>query len=170
MEEHFLSCDVITAFRFWYLENKIDALFITIHKTKYNYNILFCTIYSYNCIRMVRNDNWNRVYQNPWNHMYVAHFSQLRFWYAIGVTPVQCFWIAWPRLGTGTRSHFINILWARFLYKSELSSFSLITFGFAIFWCQNIGKKIAFKMLMALTPCWRSSYKDLHCLLKFQIY
>jgi len=33
-----------------------------------------------------------------------------------------------------------------------LNSFSLIPFGFAIFWCQNIGKKSAHKMLMKLTP------------------
>ncbi len=39
-----------------------------------------------------------------------------------------------------------------FLYKSKLSSFSLITFGFAIFWHQNIGEKVVHKMLMKLTP------------------
>jgi len=51
-----------------------------------------------------------------------------------------------------TRVNFINILLANFLYKSELSSFSLITFGFAIFWRQNISEKVAHKMLMKLTP------------------
>jgi len=45
----------------------------------------------------------------------------------------------------------INILRAHFSYKSKLSSFSLITFGFAISWCQNSGKKVACKMLMKLT-------------------
>jgi len=49
--------------------------------------------------------------------------------------------------------NFINIFCAHSLYESELSSFSLITFGFAIFWCQNIGKKVARKMLIKLTPC-----------------
>jgi len=48
--------------------------------------------------------------------------------------------------------NFINILSARFLYKSELSSFSLITFGFEIFWRQNIGKNITHKMLTKSTP------------------
>jgi len=38
------------------------------------------------------------------------------------------------------------------LHKSKFCSFSLITFGFAIFWRQNIGKKLARKMLMKLTP------------------
>jgi hypothetical protein len=47
--------------------------------------------------------------------------------------------------------NFINIFWDRFLYESELSSVSLITFGFEIFWCQNIGKKVPSKMLMKLT-------------------
>jgi len=45
------------------------------------------------------------------------------------------------------------------LYESELSSFYLITFSFAIFWrqdigkkvIQNIGKKVTRKMLMKLT-------------------
>ncbi len=47
--------------------------------------------------------------------------------------------------------NFINILCAHFLHESQLSSFSLITFGFAIFWHQNISKKFARKMLMKLT-------------------
>ncbi len=47
--------------------------------------------------------------------------------------------------------NFINILLARFLYKSILSSFSLIMFGFAIFRHQNIGKKVAHKMLTKST-------------------
>jgi len=47
---------------------------------------------------------------------------------------------------------FINILHKRFSYQSKLSSFSLIMFGFEILWCQNIGKKVARKMLMKLTP------------------
>jgi len=46
----------------------------------------------------------------------------------------------------------INILGRRFSNESKLSSFSLITFGFAIFWRQNIGKKCANKMLMKLAP------------------
>jgi len=33
-----------------------------------------------------------------------------------------------------------------------LSSFSLLTFGFVIFWRQNIGKEVSRKMLMKLTP------------------
>ncbi len=53
--------------------------------------------------------------------------------------------------------NFINILWARFLYKSKLRSFSLITLGFEIFWHQNIGKKCACKMLMKLTPYKKSA-------------
>jgi len=59
-----------------------------------------------------------------------------------------------PFLTSGSWSgvNFNNILWTRFLHKSELSSFSLITFGFVIFWCQNIGKKVTHKMLKKLTP------------------
>jgi len=48
--------------------------------------------------------------------------------------------------------NFINTLCAHFSYKSKVSSFSLIMFGFAIFWHQNIGKKVPCKMLMKLTP------------------
>jgi hypothetical protein len=48
--------------------------------------------------------------------------------------------------------NFINILRSCFMYKSELSSFSLVMFGFEIFWRQNIGKKVTRKMLMKLTP------------------
>jgi len=48
--------------------------------------------------------------------------------------------------------NFNNILHAGFLYGSKLSSFSLITFGFAIFWRQNISKKVERKLLMKLTP------------------
>jgi len=51
-----------------------------------------------------------------------------------------------------TGVNFINILCTRFLCESKLSSFYLITFGFAIFWHQNIGKKVLSKMLMKLTP------------------
>jgi len=43
--------------------------------------------------------------------------------------------------------HFTQV----FLYKSELSSFSLLTFGFVIFWRKNIGAKSLCKMLMKLT-------------------
>jgi len=39
-----------------------------------------------------------------------------------------------------------------FLYKSKLSSFSLITFGFGIFGAKILYKKCACKMLMKLTP------------------
>ncbi len=46
--------------------------------------------------------------------------------------------------------NFINILHKHFLYESKLSSFSLVILGFVIFWCQNIGKKVARKMLMKL--------------------
>ncbi len=46
----------------------------------------------------------------------------------------------------------INILRVHFLYESKWSSFSLIMFGFAIFWRQNICEKVALKMLMKLTP------------------
>jgi len=45
---------------------------------------------------------------------------------------------------------FINILWALFWGK-QIEQFFLITFGFAIFWHQNISKKFARKMLMKLT-------------------
>jgi len=50
-------------------------------------------------------------------------------------------------------------LWCQFhqhftcacLYKNELSSFSLITFGLCNIWRQNIGAKCARKMLMKST-------------------
>ncbi len=48
--------------------------------------------------------------------------------------------------------NFINILRKHFSYESKLTSFSLITFDFEIFWHQNIGKKVAHKMLMKFTP------------------
>jgi len=48
--------------------------------------------------------------------------------------------------------NFINILSARFLYKSKLSSLSLVMFGCVIFWLQNIGAKCMWKMSMILTP------------------
>jgi len=47
--------------------------------------------------------------------------------------------------------NFINILCVSFLYKSLLWSFSPVTFGFVIFWRQNIAAKVAHKMLMKLT-------------------
>jgi len=47
--------------------------------------------------------------------------------------------------------NFINILHARFLYKSELSSFSLITFGFVIFGAKILHEKPSRKTLMKLT-------------------
>jgi len=53
----------------------------------------------------------------------------------------------WPVGGVNV----INILCARFSYKSKLSTFSLITFSIVIFWCQNISAKLACKMLMKLT-------------------
>jgi len=40
----------------------------------------------------------------------------------------------------------MDILRVHFLYKSELSSFSLDSFGFVNFWHQNIGKKGTRKM------------------------
>jgi hypothetical protein len=46
---------------------------------------------------------------------------------------------------------FIYILHSRFLFESKLSSFSLVTFGFVIFWHKNISTKCALKMLMKLT-------------------
>ena len=46
----------------------------------------------------------------------------------------------------------MNILRAHFSYESKLNSFSLVTFGFVIFWRQNIGKKVVYKMLMKLIP------------------
>jgi len=52
---------------------------------------------------------------------------------------------------TRSRVNFINLLRTHFLYESKLSSFSLITFGFAIFWHQTFGEKVAPKMLMQLT-------------------
>jgi len=39
-----------------------------------------------------------------------------------------------------------------FLYKSELTSFSLLTFGFVTFWRKNICAKFGQKMLMKLRP------------------
>jgi hypothetical protein len=48
--------------------------------------------------------------------------------------------------------NFINIFCAPSLYKSALRSFSLLHFGFIIFWRKDIGKKRARKMLMKLTP------------------
>jgi len=38
-----------------------------------------------------------------------------------------------------------------FLYQSALRSFSLLHFGFVIFWQNDIGKKSERKMLMKLT-------------------
>jgi len=47
--------------------------------------------------------------------------------------------------------NFINILFATFLFKSVMCSFSLvIQFGFTIFWHKNICTKAAHKMLMKL--------------------
>jgi len=43
--------------------------------------------------------------------------------------------------------NFINILHERFLHKSALRSFSLVHYGFVIFWQKDIGKK-------ALVKCW----------------
>jgi len=45
-----------------------------------------------------------------------------------------------------------STFYARVLCGSKLSSFSLVTFGFVIFWCKNIGSKSTRKMLMKLTP------------------
>ncbi len=57
--------------------------------------------------------------------------------------------------------NFIKILQVRFLQESKLRSFYLITFSFAIFWRQNIGKKVTRKMLMKLTPGWKGlKYKS----------
>jgi len=53
------------------------------------------------------------------------------------------------KIGTGV--NFINILCASFLYESASRSFSLLHFGFVIFWQKDIGKKIEHKMLMKLT-------------------
>ncbi len=47
--------------------------------------------------------------------------------------------------------NFINNVRMRFWYKSKLSSFSLITFGFGIYWGQIISKKVERKMLMKFT-------------------
>ncbi len=47
--------------------------------------------------------------------------------------------------------NFNNIFLARFLYKSAWRSFTLVHFGFVIFWQKDIGKKILSKMLMKLT-------------------
>jgi len=38
------------------------------------------------------------------------------------------------------------------LHESLLRSFSLLHFGFVVFWRKNIGAKAALKMLMKLTP------------------
>jgi len=49
--------------------------------------------------------------------------------------------------------NFVNILRMRFLYQSELSSVSLVTFWLWNFWQQNfVQKKHENKMLMKLTP------------------
>jgi len=58
--------------------------------------------------------------------------------------------------------NFINILQAHFLYESELSSFSLVTFCCVIFLGQNIGAKCARKMLMKLTPESSNSWEHLN--------
>jgi len=47
--------------------------------------------------------------------------------------------------------NFINILHWNFLYKIVLWRFSLLQFGFVVFWHKNIGAKAARKMLMKLT-------------------
>jgi len=47
--------------------------------------------------------------------------------------------------------NFINILLARFSYKSELSSFSLIIFGCVIFGTKILYETLARKTLMKLT-------------------
>ena len=47
--------------------------------------------------------------------------------------------------------NFTNILQAAFLYKSVLSSFSVLTFRFVIFWRKEIGAKAACKLLVKLT-------------------
>jgi len=49
---------------------------------------------------------------------------------------------------SGPRVNITNILQANFSHKSALRSFSLLSFGFVIFWPQNIGAKGAHKMLM----------------------
>jgi len=48
--------------------------------------------------------------------------------------------------------NFINILRSCFLYERTLHSFSVLHFGFVIFWQKDIGEEIAHKMLMKLTP------------------
>ncbi len=57
------------------------------------------------------------------------------------------------------RVNFIKILCTLFLHKGKLSSFSLLMFGFVIFWHQISGAKFARKLLMKLT-------EDAKCLSK----
>ncbi len=63
-----------------------------------------------------------------------------------------------------------QLIWSQFYqhfmlsYKCKLSSFSLVTIGFVIYWCQNSSVKYTSKMLMKLTPAifsWISSNKIL---------
>jgi len=56
-----------------------------------------------------------------------------------------------PTDGRCSGVNFINILCALSLYESELSSFSLDSFGFVNFCPKNIGEKGASKVLMKLT-------------------
>ncbi len=51
-----------------------------------------------------------------------------------------------------TGVNFINILRTHFLYKRQLSSLSLVTFGFVIFGAKILFEKCASKMLMKLIP------------------
>jgi len=57
-----------------------------------------------------------------------------------------------PDLAWQSGDNFINLLRERFLYESALRSFSLLHFGFKIFWQKYIGEKSVHEMLMKLTP------------------
>jgi len=63
---------------------------------------------------------------------------------------VHYFYVLSPNLQETSGVNFINIWRSRFSYESKLSSFSQVTFGFVIFWCQNIGAQCKHKMLMEL--------------------
>ncbi len=60
------------------------------------------------------------------------------------------FLVMFLKLSAGV--NFINILLVRFSYKSELSSFSQVTFGFVIFLAQKYQQKCTHKMWIKLTP------------------
>ncbi len=75
-----------------------------------------------------------------------------------------------PSFSALTGVNFINILSAHFSYKSKLSSFSLVTFGFVIFGAnflqENHRRKTLMKLTTALTVGEKSAFKMLVKLMK----